>query len=118
MEGMVPLWLKIAYGVFVPFLIVVYWPRYGPSNFLWLSDIALFMIAGAVIFEMPLLASMPAVGVLPLEIFWTIDFLLLGRFRADELHVRQAISALAARRFAVSPGAAADADLDAVEVRL
>jgi hypothetical protein len=30
---MVPLWLKIAYGVFVPFLIVVYWPRYGPFEF-------------------------------------------------------------------------------------
>lgn len=80
MEGLVPLWLKLAYGLFVPFLIVVYWPRYGPSNFLWLSDIALFLTAGAVIFEMPLLAAMPAVGVLPLEIFWTLDFLLLGRF--------------------------------------
>lgn len=80
MEGMIPLWLKIAYGVFVPFLIVVYWPRYGPSNFLWLSDIALFSTAAAVIFEIPLLAAMPAVGVLPLEIFWTLDFLLLGRF--------------------------------------
>lgn len=80
MEGMVPLWLKLAYGAFVPILIVVYWPRYGPSNFLWLSDIALFCTAGAVILESPLLASMPAVGVLPLEIFWTVDFLLLGRF--------------------------------------
>jgi hypothetical protein len=80
MEGMIPLWLKLGYGVFVPFLIVVYWPRYGPSNFLWLSDIALFFAAAAVIFENPRLASMPAVGVLPLEIFWTIDFILLGRF--------------------------------------
>ena len=80
MEGLIPLWLKIAYGVFVPFLIVVYWPRYGPSNFLWLSDIALFFTAGAVIFENPLLAAMPAVGVLPLELFWTLDFILLGRF--------------------------------------
>ncbi|HEX5778232.1 MAG TPA: hypothetical protein VFY21_05285 [Xanthobacteraceae bacterium] len=80
MEGLVPLWLKIAYGIFVPFLVVIYWPRYGPSNFLWLSDIALFLTAAAVIFESPLLAAMPAVGVLPLEIFWTIDFLLLGRF--------------------------------------
>jgi hypothetical protein len=80
MEGLVPLWLKVAYGVFVPLLIVVYWPRYGPSNFLWLSDIALFFAAAAVILESPLLASMPAVGVLPLEIFWTIDFILLGRF--------------------------------------
>jgi hypothetical protein len=80
MEGLIPLWLKIGYGVFVPFLIVVYWPRYGPANFLWLSDIALFFAAAAVIFESPLAASMPAVGVLPLEIFWTVDFLLLGRF--------------------------------------
>jgi hypothetical protein len=80
MEGLVPLWLKIAYGAFVPFLIYIYWPRYGPSNFLWLSDIALFFTAAAVIFEMPLLAAMPAVGVLPLEIFWTVDFILLGRF--------------------------------------
>jgi hypothetical protein len=80
MEGLIPLWLKIAYGLFVPFLIFIYWPRYGPSNFLWLSDIALFFTAAAVIFESRLLASMPAVGVLPLEMFWTIDFLLLGRF--------------------------------------
>jgi len=80
MEGLVPLWLKIAYGVFTPILIVIYWPRYGPSNFLWLSDIALFFTAAAVIFEWPLLASMPAVGVLPLELFWTLDFILLGRF--------------------------------------
>lgn len=76
----VPLWLKIAYGAFVPALVAVYWRRYGPSNFLWLSDIALFFTAAAVIFESPLLASMPAVGVLLLEIFWTIDFLSRGRF--------------------------------------
>ncbi|MEX0590336.1 MAG: hypothetical protein WD207_04550, partial [Xanthobacteraceae bacterium] len=80
MEGLVPLWLKIAYGAFVPVLIIIYWPRYGPSNFLWLSDVALFFAAAAVILESSLLASMPAVGVLPLEIFWTIDFILLGRF--------------------------------------
>jgi hypothetical protein len=80
MEGLIPIWLKIAYIAFVPFLIVVYWPRYGPSNFLWLSDIALFFTAAAVILESPLLASMPAVGVLPLEIFWTVDFILFGRF--------------------------------------
>lgn len=80
METMlVPLWLKIAYGAFVPFLIVVYWREYGPSNFLWLSDVALFLTAAAVIFEHPLLASMPAVGVLPLEIVWTVDFLIGGR---------------------------------------
>lgn len=78
-QMLVPLWLKVAYGVFVPFLIVVYWREYGPSNFLWLSDVALFLTAAAVIFEHPLLASMPAVGVLPLEIVWTVDFLIGGR---------------------------------------
>ena len=31
------------------------------------------------ILENPLLASMPAVGVLPLEIVWTVDFLSRGR---------------------------------------
>ena len=77
--ALVPLWLKLAYGSFVPVLVVVYWRRYGPSNFLWLSDIALFFTALAVIFESPLLASMPAVGVLPLEIIWTVDFLSRGR---------------------------------------
>jgi hypothetical protein len=76
---LVPLLLKIAYGVFVPFLIVVYWRKYGPSNFLWLSDIALFMTAAAVIFEIPMFAAMSAVGVLPLEVVWTVDFVLMGR---------------------------------------
>jgi hypothetical protein len=78
-ELAVPLWLKLGYVAFVPLLVAVYWRRYGPANFLWLSDIALFFTTAAVVFESPLLASMPAVGVLPLEIFWTIDFLLLGR---------------------------------------
>jgi hypothetical protein len=32
-----------------------------------------------VILENPLLASMPAVGVLPLEILWTVDFIARGR---------------------------------------
>jgi hypothetical protein len=80
MESLVPLWLKVAYGAFVPFVLVVYWRRYGPSNFLWLSDVALFLTAAAVIFESPFLASMPAVGVLVLELFWTLDFILRGRF--------------------------------------
>lgn len=75
----VPLWLKIAYIVFVAVLIPIYWQKYGPSNFLWLSDIALFLTTAALLFENPLLASMSAVGVLPLEVVWTVDFFLLGR---------------------------------------
>jgi hypothetical protein len=77
--ALVPLWLKLAYGVSVPLIAIVYWRAYGPSNFLWLSDIALLCTALAVITENGLLASMPAVGVLPLELAWTLDFLAGGR---------------------------------------
>jgi hypothetical protein len=73
------LWLKVGYGVIVPVIVVVYWRDYGPSNFLWLSDIALFCTTLALFTGNRLLASMPAVGVLPLEIVWTIDFLSGGQ---------------------------------------
>jgi len=59
-------------------LVPVYWRDWGPTNFLWLSDICLFATAIAVIFERPALAGMMAVGVLPLEVAWTIDFVTGG----------------------------------------
>jgi hypothetical protein len=74
-SGAVPVWLKLAYGAFVTVLVPVYWWHYGPQNFLWLSDLALFATAIALIAELPWLAGMAAVGVLTLEIAWTIDFL-------------------------------------------
>jgi hypothetical protein len=75
----VPAWLKIAYGLGAPIIFAVYWREYGATNFLWLSDIALLCTAVSVITGNPLLASMPAVGVLVLEIAWTIDFTSGGR---------------------------------------
>jgi hypothetical protein len=73
-EAIVPLWLKVAYVVGVAVIVVVYWREYGPSNFLWLSDITLFFTTLALLSQNRLLASMPAVGVLPLEVAWTVDF--------------------------------------------
>lgn len=70
----IPLWLKLAYAAFLCVLVPVYWQDWGPANFLWLSDIALFLTAIAVIFEQPALAGMMAVGVLPLELAWCLDF--------------------------------------------
>lgn len=75
----VPLWLTLAYALAIPVIAVAYWRAYGPTNFLWLSDIALAFTLLALITGNPLLASMPAVGVLPLELAWTIDFLSGGR---------------------------------------
>jgi hypothetical protein len=75
----IPLWLKLGYAAWVPIIAIAYWFNYGPANFLWLSDIALLFTLAALVTENPLLASMPAVGVLPLEIAWTFDFLTGGR---------------------------------------
>jgi len=71
----VPLWIKILYSLFLCVLVPVYWHHYGPANFLWASDIALFLVFAALWSERPLLNSMMAIGVLPFEMAWTVDFL-------------------------------------------
>ncbi len=70
----IPLWIKIAYTLFVMVLLPVYYVRHGPANFLWFSDIALFGTLLALWLESPLLASMMAVGVLVPEVGWIVDF--------------------------------------------
>src|SRR5215211_8604774 len=79
-SGQISLWLTLVYGVAVPVIAVIYWRAYGPTNFLWLSDIALFFTLAALLSSNRLLATMAAVGVLALELAWTIDFLSGGRF--------------------------------------
>lgn len=74
----IPLWLKLGYGVAVPVIAAVYWRAYGPQNYLWLSDIALGLTAAAVWTGSRRLASMPAVGMLPFELAWLVDFLAGG----------------------------------------
>ncbi|MGE5540017.1 MAG: membrane-associated protein [Gemmatimonas sp.] len=81
----VPLWIKLAYLAFLGVLVPVYWRAYGPQNFLWFSDVALFSIAAAVVVERPAwlrpaLVGMVAVGVLPLEIMWCVDFVTGAQF--------------------------------------
>jgi hypothetical protein len=71
----IPLTLKIAYTLFVCILVPAYWAAYGPQNFLWGSDIALFFICAALWLEHPLPNSMMAIGLLPFEILWCLDFL-------------------------------------------
>lgn len=70
----IPLWLQLAYTAFLLVLVPVYWKQYGPGNFLWFSDIALFSIGVVLWTGSKLLLSMMAVGVLALEIIWNIDY--------------------------------------------
>jgi hypothetical protein len=74
-----PLLVLLSYTVFVLVLIPVYWRHYGPGNFLWFSDIALFAVLISLWTGNRLLFSMMAVGVLPIETLWLIDFVALGK---------------------------------------
>lgn len=67
------LWIKIAYTVFILILIPIYWRKWGPANFLWFSDIALFGSVIALWMESKLLASMMAIGVLVPELYWNLE---------------------------------------------
>lgn len=71
----IPMWLKVAYTTFVCVLVPVYWRDYGPTNFLYFCDVAVFFTLAAVWTESSLLASMPAVGILAPQLLWMVDFL-------------------------------------------
>ena len=72
--GLIPLWLKMAYGLFVAVLIPVYWVNYGPTNFLYFCDIALLITLYGMCTERPLPVSMAAVGILVPQALWCVDF--------------------------------------------
>jgi hypothetical protein len=79
---MIPLWIKIAYTLFVAVTVAVYTVKYSLGNFLWFSDIALLTTVPALWLESSLLASMVAVGVILPEVLWNVGFfgqLLTGR---------------------------------------
>jgi hypothetical protein len=70
----IPLGLKIIYTLFACALVPIYWRQYGPTNFLWFSDIALLALVPALWMENPLLVSMLAISVMFFEALWNIDF--------------------------------------------
>ncbi len=71
---MIPPGPKIIYTLFVCALVPIYWRQYGPTNFLWFSDIALLALVPALWLENALLVSMLAISVVFFEAFWNIDF--------------------------------------------
>jgi hypothetical protein len=70
----IPLWLKWAYTAFMGVLVPVYWANYGPTNFIYFCDAALFLALFAIWGNNALLASMAAVGILVPQLFWCLDF--------------------------------------------
>lgn len=70
----IPLWVRVLATGWTVVLIPVYWQHYGPTNFLWFSDLALF--GGVISLWMPnrLIPSMMSVAVLLLETAWNVSF--------------------------------------------
>ena len=75
----IPLSVKLIYTAFVAVLIPSYWVTYTPWNFLFFCDVALLITLVALWSESPLLASIPAVGIILAQIVWVIDFCIGGR---------------------------------------
>jgi hypothetical protein len=73
--GQIPFAVKLGFTAFMALLVPVYWSKYGPTNFLYFCDLALFVTLAAVWLENRLLASMAAVGIiLPQLVLWCGDF--------------------------------------------
>jgi len=70
----IPLWFKLAYTVFVLYVMTVWWRNYGWKNFLWFSDIAFIGAVPAMWLEDAALASILAVAVLVPELLWNVDY--------------------------------------------
>ena len=71
----IPRAVKLAFTAFMAVLVPVYWSKYGPTNFLYFCDLALFLTLAAVWLEQRLWASMAAVGILlPQLVLWCGDF--------------------------------------------
>ncbi len=66
--------VKIGLSIFMMILIPLYLSYYGWYNFLWLSDVGLFMTLAALWSSSSFLMSIPLVIVFPVEIMWNIDF--------------------------------------------
>ncbi len=58
----VPLWLKIAWSVWVLVWAPVYWRQYGAQNFLYFCDLGNILIALGLWLESPLIFSWQATG--------------------------------------------------------
>lgn len=76
LQGRIPLAVQLAFTAFMAVLVPVYWTQYGPTNFLYFCDTALFITLVGIWTQNPLTVSIPAVGIIGSQFFWVLDFLL------------------------------------------
>jgi hypothetical protein len=73
--GHIPLWLKIAWTVFVLIWAPLYWRQYGPQNFLFYCDLGNLLITAGLWLESRLIISWQAVGLLVFQTLYAVDLL-------------------------------------------
>ena len=73
-EPRVPLKLKLAFTAYMALQVPEYLLNYGPTNFLYVCDVALVLTFVGVWLESSLLISMCCVGILVLQTAWLVDF--------------------------------------------
>src|SRR5205814_7393947 len=74
----IPLWLKVAWTIWLLVWAPVYWRQYGTQNFLYFCDLGNFLIAVALWTESRLILSWQAVGLLVFQTVYALD--LIGAF--------------------------------------
>ena len=73
----IPIWLKIAFTVFMAVFLPVYWHHYGPTNFLYFCDVALILTLAGIWTESAFIISMCCVGILLPQALWCVDYLIV-----------------------------------------
>ncbi|MGO8794463.1 MAG: hypothetical protein ACLQLC_06545 [Candidatus Sulfotelmatobacter sp.] len=71
----IPLWMKIAWTLWVLVWAPIYWRQYGLQNFLFFCDIGNIMIAVGLWMESPLIFSWQAVSLLLFQTLFTLDLI-------------------------------------------
>ena len=71
----IPLWVKVAWSVFVLVWAPLYWRQYGPQNFLFYCDLGNLLILAGLWLESRLIISWQAVGLLVFQTLYAVDLL-------------------------------------------
>jgi hypothetical protein len=72
---LIPLPAKLLFSAFMAVLVPFYWHNYGPTNFLYFCDAALFLTLIGMWTEKPLPIGMAAAGIVLPQLLWVLDFI-------------------------------------------
>ena len=74
-NSLIPLWLKVAWTVWLVVWAPLYWHQYGAQNFLYFCDVGNLLIAIGLWTESRLILSWQAVGLLVFQTLYAVDLL-------------------------------------------